>query len=56
MESNESAVIERPKGSVKHPVVATALASVRIVFFSLRHGGKSAKVDYSTGDVWVDGK
>ena len=35
-------------------MVAIVLASVRIVFFSLRHPGKPMQVDYRTGDVWLD--
>ena len=44
----------RPKGTVKHPLVALPLASGRIVLFALRHGAKPMRVDYRTGDVWLD--
>ena len=40
--------------STKHPLVAIPLASARIVFFALRHGAKPMRVDYRTGDVWLD--
>ncbi|MCE2501733.1 MAG: hypothetical protein J4G13_12870 [Dehalococcoidia bacterium] len=53
MERNDSAVAERPRGTVKHPAVAMALASGRILFFALRHGPKPLMVDYRTGDVWL---
>ena len=55
MERDDSAVTERPTGTVKHPVVAMALASGRILIYSLRHGGKPLRVNYRTGDVQVDG-
>lgn len=54
MERNDAAVAERPMGTIKHPLVAMALASARIVLMSLRHGAKPIKVDYRTGDVWID--
>ena len=54
MEHNDTATIERARGSIKHPLVAFGLASARIVFHAFRHGTKPARVDYSTGDVWLD--
>ena len=54
MERSDSAVAERPMGTAKHPVLAMALASVRILLFSLKHGAKPIRVDYRTGDVWLD--
>ena len=54
MERNDSAVAERPMGTPKHPVVAMALASGRIFLFSLKHGAKPMRIDYRTGDVWLD--
>ena len=54
MERNDTAVDERPMGTTKHPLVAMVLASARIVLLSLRHGAKPIKVDYRTGDVWID--
>ena len=54
MERNDSVVAERPMGTAKHPLVAMALASGRILLFSLRHGAKPMRVDYRTGDVWLD--
>ena len=46
--------IERPRGSEKHPFVAWLLASARMIIFSFRHFGKPMRVDYRTGDVWLD--
>ena len=54
MERYDSAIAERPMGTIKHPVVAMALAAARILFFSLRHAAKPIRVDYRTGDVWLD--
>ena len=54
MERNDSVTMERPMGSTKHPLVAFSLASARIVFHAFRHGAKPARVDYNTGDVWLD--
>ena len=54
MERNHSSVRERPADNTKRPVVAFALASVRILLYSIRHGGKPLLVDYSTGEVRVD--
>ncbi len=53
-ERNDSAIVERPMGSIKPPLVAFGLASARIIFHAFRHPGKPARVDYSTGDVWPD--
>ena len=50
----ETQVRDRPRGSVKHPFVAWLLASARILFFAFRHIGKPMRVDYRTGDVWLD--
>ncbi len=54
MERNDSVIMERPMGSVKHPLVAFGLASGRILIFPIKHGFKPARVDYRTGDVWPD--
>ena len=54
MERNHSDVRERPADNAKHPVVAFALASVRILLYSIRHGGKPLRVNYRTGKVRVD--
>ena len=54
MERNDAAVTERQPGTTKHPLVAMALASARIVLLSLRHGGKPIKVNYRTGQVRID--
>ena len=55
MERNDSAVAERPTNTPKNPVLAMALASGRILIYSLKHGGKLMRVNYRTGDVRVDG-
>ena len=54
MERNHSSVRERPADNTKHPLVALALASVRILLYSLRHGGKPLRVNYRTGEVRVE--
>ena len=54
MKRNDSGVMDRPMGSVKHPLIAFALASARILLFPIKHGFKPALVDYQTGDVWPD--
>ena len=53
-EPTEAPIAARPWGSVKHPFVAWLLASARILFFASRHIGKPLRVDYRTGDVWLD--
>ena len=53
MERNDSLTVERPTGSVKRPLVAFLLASTRIVYLSVRHA-KPMRVDYRTGDVWLE--
>ena len=45
---------KRLKGNAKHPLVALPLASGRIMLLALRHGAKPLRVDYRTGDVWLD--
>lgn len=54
MEREDSTVQECPEEDSKNPWVAMALASVRILIYSLRHGGKPLRVNYRTGEVWVD--
>ncbi len=54
MERKSSAVRERPEDDSKNPLLAMALASGRILIYSLRHGGKPLRVNYRTGDVRVD--
>ena len=54
-EGSDRSSTDRPMGSVKHPFVAWLLASARMVAFSLRHFAKPMRVDYRTGDVWLDG-
>ncbi|MYE53845.1 MAG: hypothetical protein F4X34_01435 [Chloroflexi bacterium] len=44
---------DRPMGRPRHPVVAWAIASLRIIWSSLRHPGHPVWVDYRTGDVWL---
>ena len=53
-EPTETPVVDRPRGSVKHPFIAWLLTSARITALALRYPGKPMKVDYSTGDVWMD--
>ena len=43
----------REKGRVRHPLVASFLGTLRIMWFAVRHPGKSAWIDHDTGDVWV---
>ena len=54
MERKDSTGSEHPEEDSKHPILAMALASVRILIYSLRHGGKPLRVNYRTGKVWVD--
>ena len=54
MEHRGSGAMDRPMGSVKHPLIAFALASGRILLFPIKHGFTPARVDYRTGDVWPD--
>ena len=49
----DSGVPDRPMGRPKHPFVAWALASLRIMWSSLRHPGHPVWIDYRTGDVWL---
>ena len=53
-EQIDAPVSDRPRGSVKHPFVEWLLASARMIIFSFRHFGKPMRVDYRTGDVWLD--
>lgn len=53
-EPTENPKVDRPRGSVKHPFIAWLLASGRMIVFSFRHFGKPMRVDYNTGDVWLD--
>ncbi len=55
MERSDSVTVERPMGSIKHPFVAFLLASLRILYFSVRYA-KPMGVDYRTGDVWLENK
>ena len=43
----------RTKGKVRHPLVASLLGTLRIMWFAVRHPGKSAWIDHDTGEVWV---
>ena len=54
MEREDSTDQECPEEDSKNSWVAMALASVRILIYSLRHGGKPLRVNYRTGKVWVD--
>ena len=37
----------------RHPFVAWAIASLRIMWSSLRHPGHPVWIDYRTGKVWL---
>ena len=54
MERDESGVGERTMGTARNPLLAMALVSIRILLYSLRHGGKPLRVNYRTGSVRVD--
>ena len=38
---------------IRHPLVAWTLGTIGIMWFAIRHPGKSAWIDHSTGEVWV---
>ncbi len=40
-------------GSIRHPLVAWALASLRIMWSCVRHPNKPIWIDYRTGEVWL---
>ena len=40
------------KGKPPHPLAAWALATVRIIWFSVRHPGRAAWIDHRTGRAW----
>jgi hypothetical protein len=54
MERKDSTVSEHPEGDSKHPILAMALASVRILIYSVKSGGKPLRVNYRTGKVRID--
>ena len=37
----------------RHPFVAWVIASLRIIWSSLRHPGQPVWIDYRTGKVWL---
>ena len=37
----------------RHPFIAWAIASLRIIWSSLRHPGQPVWIDYRTGKVWL---
>lgn len=43
----------RPRGRVRHPLVAWAIASLRIMWSAVRHPRQPVLIDYQTGDVWL---
>ena len=43
----------RPRGRPRHPFVAWAIASLRIMWSAVRHPGQPGMIDYRTGDVWL---
>ena len=53
MERSGSVTMDHPMGSVKHPMVAFLLASARILYLSVRYA-RPMRVDYRTGDAWLD--
>ena len=44
---------DRPMGRPRHPFVAWVIASLRVMWSSLRHPGHPVWIDYRTGDVWL---
>ena len=60
-EDRERALQEPPPGQrsdakpgrARHPVVAWAIASLRIMWSAVRHPGQPVRIDYRTGDVWL---
>ena len=49
----DAQVLDRPMGKPRHPFIAWAIASLRIIWSSLRHPGHPIWIDYRTGDVWL---
>ena len=49
----DSDALDRPMGRPRHPFIAWMIASLRIMWSSLRHPGHPVWVDYRTGDVWL---
>ena len=43
----------RTKGKVRHPMFASLLGMLRIMWFAVRHPGRSAWIDHDTGEVWA---
>ena len=43
----------RTKGKVRHPLFASLLGTLRIMWFAVRHPGRSAWIDHDTGEVWA---
>ena len=41
------------KGKMRHPLLASLLGTLRIMWFAVRHPGRSAWIDHDTGEVWV---
>ena len=52
-EDTEDHIHDRPMGKVRHPFIAWALASLRIMWSCIRHPNKPIWIDYNTGDVWL---
>ena len=44
------------KGKMRHPLLASLLGTLRIMWFAVRHPGKSAWIDHDTGEVWAAGR
>ena len=43
----------RVKGKMRHPLLASLLGTLRIMWFAVRHPGRSAWIDHDTGEVRV---
>ena len=43
----------QPSEKTRHPIVAWALGTTGIMWFTIRHPGKPAWIDHNTGEVWV---
>ena len=41
------------EGKVRHPLLASLLGTLRIMWFAVRHPGRSAWIDHDTGEVWA---
>ena len=37
----------------RHPLMASIIGTLRVMWFAVRHPGKSAWIDHRTGEVWA---